>query len=168
VHAIIIFFDKICKNFNINFSHKILLIYVPLRWRSHACTRVLPSEFPKLRPPAHARLPLFFRDGKTLGTRFSPSEPGDTPKKLWNQVKPILGPEDKLFPMYEGYALELPGLYPLAHIVLSPFFAIVRLWGTMGCISKNWEQKKTFFRGRHCSARSPTPGWSIGSCSELF
>jgi hypothetical protein len=24
--------------------------------------------------------------------------PDDTPKKLWDQVKPILGPDDKLFP----------------------------------------------------------------------
>jgi hypothetical protein len=41
--------------------------------------------------------PLFFRDSKTLGARSFPSGPDDAPKKLWDQVKPILGPDNKLF-----------------------------------------------------------------------
>jgi hypothetical protein len=28
-----------------------------------------------------------------------PLGPEDTPKKLWDQVKPVLGPDDKLFPV---------------------------------------------------------------------
>jgi hypothetical protein len=38
-----------------------------------------------------------------IGTSCYPLGPNDTPKKLWDQVKPILGTDYKVFPAYEHF-----------------------------------------------------------------
>jgi hypothetical protein len=44
-------------------------------------------------------LSLLFAIVRHWGTRVSPLGPGDSPERPWDQVNPILGPDDKFFPL---------------------------------------------------------------------